>query len=103
MPNTRSPVPTRKHALYATARTPSGFPLTFRVGQPVDWNTAIQRWDRLDNRRLRGKRQTIRNARKDYTVEHFELRAVDSNGRGLGSDRHTLAFPIPYRQCRTTR
>jgi hypothetical protein len=33
-------------------------------------------------------------------VTSFEVRAVDEHGRGLGSLRHGLAFPVPYRACR---
>jgi hypothetical protein len=89
-----------KHALYATCETPSGLALTFRLGQPVDWRTASDRWSRLDDKRHAGRSFAIRWMRRRYSVRFFEVRAVDENGRGLGSDRHSLAFPVPFRLCR---
>jgi len=84
-----------RHAVYAN--TDAG---TFRVGQPVDWDTAQARWSRLDDRRIAGRKPRVRHDGKRYIVNSFEVRSVDTFGRGLGSERHTLAFPVPYRLCR---
>lgn len=96
-----------KHALYAVCRTATGLDLTFRVGQPVGWVAAMQRWTRLDAR-LNGidcpaREVVIRWARRKYSVRYFEVRSVDANGRGLGSERHEQAFPVPYRLARSGR
>lgn len=86
-----------RHALYANTDTG----LTFRVGQPVKWDRAIQRWYRLDDRRrFHARTHTIRHDGRTYTVESFEVRATDPHGRGLGSPRHALAFPVPFRLCK---
>lgn len=95
-----------RHAVYATCIDRRGERLTFRVGLPVEWNTAIARWYRLDNWRTgregaRLRELLVRWSRRQYRVLHFEVRAVDRHGRGLGSDRHALAFPVPYRLCRS--
>lgn len=103
-------------AVYATARDHKGQHITFRIGQPVSLGAAHDRWERLDSRlssfahNERGeyrqgavKRRPVR-VRYDgrmFNVEHLEVRAVDDHGRGLGSDRHTLAFPVPYRAVRS--
>lgn len=84
-----------KHAVYAVTGTE-----TFRVGLPVDWRAAQARWLRLDDRRRAGKRLRVRWMRRHYRVRFFEVRTVDYHGRGLGSERHGLAFPVPYRACR---
>lgn len=92
-----------RHALFAIASVPEGpHALSFRVGQPVDWNTAQARWQRLDDRRIAGRKQYVRHDGRRYPVAAFEVRAVDKFGRGLGSDRHKLAFPVPFRLCRLT-
>lgn len=95
-----------RHAVYATCIDHRGERLTFRVGLPVAWDLAIARWYRLDNWRTgfggaRQRRLLVRWARRQYRVLHFEVRSVDRHGRGLGSDRHALAFPVPYRLCRS--
>ncbi len=96
-----------KHAVYAVCETATGFSLTFRIGQPVAWDAAIERCYRLDDRRLgvgvKARRCFTRWMRRDYVVKAFEVRAVNANGRGLGSYRHTLAFPIPYRALSTAK
>lgn len=87
-----------KHAVYATAVTPRRkYSTTFRVGQPVSWGRAQDRWLRLDDRRRAGIPTFIRWMRRRYFVQYFEVRAVDENGRGIGSERHLLALTIPYR------
>lgn len=89
-----------RHAVYVT---PANGP-TFRVGQPVDWSTAQARWQRLDDRRLLGRTQRVRFDGRRYPVAmsrgFIEVRAVDDHGRGLGSERHERAFPVPYRAIR---
>lgn len=105
----RSPKPTNpKHALYVTCETSQGTTLTFRVGQPVSWDAALDRWqriaDRLDGFNGQTARPvTIRHDGRRYSAKRacVEVRAVDRDGRGLGSERHTLAFPVPYRAMRT--
>lgn len=92
-----------KHALYATARDSAGEREHFRIGQPTDFLTAQRRWLRLDDRRLLNRRPVVRANRRQYVVEFFEVRAVDRHGRGLGSERHTLAHPVPFRAAKITR
>lgn len=92
-----------KHAVFMNTRTATGREVTFRVGQPVDWDTAIARWDRLDTRRRKGRNQAVRHDRRRYVARSFEVRSVDENGRGQGSPRHHEAFPVPYRACRVAR
>lgn len=103
-----------KHALYATAIDRNGERQTFRVGQPADLNTISARHLRLDDRHYNSGRAHIITAnRRQYIVEGagkqtrawtgLEVRAVDRHGRGLGSERHALAFPVPYRACRVAR
>jgi hypothetical protein len=89
-----------KHAVYATAVARNGQTTTFRVGLPVDWNTAQNRWERLDDRRRGGRDQAILWARRQYKINALEVRAVDYHGRGLGAERHSTAFPVPYRASR---
>lgn len=90
-----------KHAVYATTVDRRGERQTFRVGQPVKWDTAIARWTRLDSARLGGKKPAVRANRRQYRVEFYEVRAVDRHGRGLGSERHGIAHPVPYRTVKT--
>jgi hypothetical protein len=96
---------TDKHAVYANCVSSTGHSLTFRVGLPIDWSSAQERWYRLDDLRRGMNGQTARSIRiwwnrHRYTVESFEVRSVDYNGRGLGSERHERAFPVPYRLLR---
>lgn len=44
-----------------------------RLSDPLDWNTAQRRWDRLDRARLRGRRQTI----DGVPVRYFAVRSAD--------------------------
>lgn len=78
------------HAVYATCYAYNGLRLTFRVGLPVGWHRAQNRWNRLDTLRRSGHALRIRHGRRWYRV--------DFHGRGLGSERHALAFPIRYRE-----
>lgn len=90
---------TNRHAVYAVAEDWFGKQETFRIGLPTDWDRAIARWYRLDNRKRAGRAIRIRWNRRTYTVKHFEVRSVDQHGRGLSSaadDRHARAFPVPY-------
>jgi hypothetical protein len=94
------------HAVYANCISRKGDRLTFRVGQPTDWDTAQRRWSRLDDRRagfngVAARAILVPWMRRQYRVESFEVRTVDRNGRGLGSLRHGQAFPIPYRLVRS--
>lgn len=87
-----------RHAVFVTCETKSGH-LAFRVGQPTDWDAAVRRWDRLD--RLRTRRGlSVRHDGRQYAVKAVEVRAVDSHGRGIGAERHSYAFPVPYRAAR---
>jgi hypothetical protein len=83
-----------KHAVYANSWEAG---VTFRIGQPVDWDSAIRRWTRLDDKRGRAQ---VRNLRRKHRVRSFEVRAVDVHGRGLGSERHASAIVLPYRALR---
>lgn len=85
------------YAVYANAVSRKGDRLSFRVGLPVSWDRAQDRWLRLDDRRLAGRARRVRWNRRHYTVTSYEVRMVDRNGRGIGSERHALAFPVPYR------
>jgi hypothetical protein len=87
-----------RHAVYAV--TTSG--VTFRVGAPVDWDVAQNRWARLASRRRAGRKPRVRHMRRWYPVKAFEVRSVDRHGIGLGSDRHGRAIHAPYRACRVT-
>lgn len=100
------------HAVYASVHTPHGA-VTFRVGQPTTWDKAQDRWRRLDDRRIAGRRQTVRHDGRRYTLPgvladgpagtwgtFFEVRAVDRFGRGLGGERHEHALVVPYRALR---
>lgn len=84
-----------RHAVYAVC--PDG--LAFRIGLPVSWGRAQDRWSRLDAR-LRARGLTIRHDGRRWAAMRLEVRAVDAHGRGLGSERHALAFPVPYRLAR---
>lgn len=92
-----------KHALFATTQDRRGRRLTFRIGQPVDWTQAIQRWNRLDMKRIARRNFRVQHDGRRLQVAYFEVRAVDQDGRGIGSERHTLAFPVPFRNCRIER
>lgn len=92
-----------RHAVYVTIH-PTGLNLSFRIGQPTDWHTAQARWQRLDDRNRADRVQVLRHDGRRYPVKlghaFFEVRAVDAHGRGLGAERHALAFPVPYRALR---
>jgi hypothetical protein len=90
------------HAVYATCTSKHGT-ITFRVGLPVAWAAAQARWERLDARRRAGASVRVRWARRWYRAMFLEVRAVDRHGRGLGSDRHSLAFPVPYRYLQSRK
>ncbi len=93
-----------RHAVYVTVKLRDGSAVTFRVGQPTNWHRASARWHRLDARRAAGRVQTVRHDGRRYPLDTargcVEVRAVDAHGRGLGSERHALAFPVPYRALR---
>lgn len=91
-------MPSEKHAVYAVCHAYNGERLSFRIGLPIDWHRAQNRWNRLDAKRRAGVAQAIRFMRRQYRADFFEVRAVDFNGRGLGGERHALAFPVPYRE-----
>lgn len=82
-------------ATYVTCDLPEGDTITFRVGVPTDWNTAQDRWLRLDDARIAGN-LNIRYMRRSYAVRFVEVRSTDKHGRGLGSERHWNAIPVPY-------
>lgn len=82
---------TERHALYARATSRKG-DATFRVGQPVDWDLAIDRHTRATNNLIRAP--YIRHQRRKYRVKFYEVRSVDEHGRGLGREDHALAIPV---------
>jgi hypothetical protein len=83
-----------KHAVYAT--TTQG--VTFRIGQPTDWRTAQERWLRLYPDPV--TTGYIKHMRRKYPVKFYEVRSTDRDGYGLGSERHSRAIPVPYRNHR---
>lgn len=87
-----------RHALYAT--TADG--VTFRIGQPTTWDGAQARWSRFA---LNARAIRLRHSRRWYALPlmRLEVRATDKHGRGLGSDRHERAIPVPYRALRLAR
>ena len=101
-------MPFERHALYATCDTRDGGTITFRVGQPVyGWHGALARFHRLwtDGAIDQGQKAPLARARvrwdrRWYRVRFMEVRAVDRNGVGLGSERHSRAIPVPYRSAR---
>lgn len=92
-----------RHALFAVVEGH----FAFRVGQPTTWGNAQQRWSRADDRRVGANGHKRRACTvlgpfgASYPVMAFEVRAVDAKGGGLGSVRHALAVPVPYRALRT--
>jgi ribosomal protein L13E len=84
-----------RHALFAIATDSTGSQASFRLGLPTDWHTAVARHTRLkwDAPRPRA----IRWLRRTYRITHYEVRSVDRHGRGLGSERHATAIPVPFR------
>lgn len=95
-----------KHALYVTCDTKHGS-LTFRVGQPTDVHTAHNRWQRIADRaqgfNVPQRMVTVKHDGRSYPIRPVmcEVRSTDKHGRGLGADRHTLAFPVPFRNLRS--
>lgn len=95
-----------KHALFVTCDTKHGS-LTFRVGQPTDWTTAQARWQRIADRAqgfyVPARRVTVKHDGRSYPISPVmvEVRSVDAHGRGLGSERHGKAFPVPFRNLRS--
>lgn len=85
-----------KHAVYATSAIDN---VTFRVGQPTDWDTAQARWSRLTPSAATPTGRILAN-RRSYPVKFYEVRTVDRHGRGLGAERHARALPVPYRAHR---
>jgi hypothetical protein len=93
-----------RHAVYATAKLQVRDPsarggvrvdaVCFRVGQPTTLENAHERWDRLFPAPRRAAR--VRHARRWYRIEFYEVRECDRHGRGLGSERHATAIPVPY-------
>jgi hypothetical protein len=82
------PTSIERHAVYATAKLNVKDPrarggvrvesVCFRVGQ-------------------HGR---VRHARRWYRIDFYEVRSTDRHGRGLGSERHATALPVPYRAHR---
>lgn len=102
------------HALFATVESgdPSGETITFRIGQPArTFGAALARYGRLwaDGAIDHGKGPgycrpvRVRYARRWYRVRFMEVRATDRHGRGLGSERHGRAIPVPYRAAEVIR
>lgn len=95
-----APVPTERQAVYATCETG----VCFRIGQPV--KDAYPRYARLDRNGTGlgpSRPLHVRFDGKRHRVRFLEVRQVDSHGRGLGSERHALAFPVPHRNCTLVR
>jgi hypothetical protein len=90
-----------RHAVFATCQLGSET-VTFRIGQPVDWDRAQARWSRLYPA-ANGIRGRVRHSRRWYRPSFMEVRSVDRHGRGLGSERHETAIPVPYRAIRKVR
>jgi hypothetical protein len=90
-----------RHAVFAIANDSTGSEVCFRVGLPTDWHTAVARHTRL--RWEDRKPRAIRYARRTYRIRDYEVRATDRHGRGLGSDRHARAIPVPFRVARVVR
>jgi hypothetical protein len=66
---------------------------TFRVGEPGSW----KRYERLDRMHYINKRKLgvfVAGRKAPYIVTFLEVRQVDSNGVGLGSERHATATPV---------
>lgn len=89
-----------KHALYITSRV-KGDTVTFRVGQPTTWNNAIDQYTTTlvaqDSARARRRPMpSVRHMRRSYPIMFAEVRATDRHGRGLGSERHATAIPVPF-------
>ena len=74
--------------------------VTFRVGQPADLDTAMSRHDRLAGTGADFKHGKVRANRRSYPIAFYEVRTCDRHGRGLGSERHWSAQPVPYRAHR---
>lgn len=79
------------HCNYLTARLDALDPatsITFRVGMPTDWDSAIHFHQVVDG--ALAKRQTVKVRYGDayYRVAFSEVRGVDDHGGGLGSERH---------------
>jgi hypothetical protein len=94
-------------AVYATCETGDGDTITFRVGQPTTHNAAHARYARLweagaiDHGQCRPlARARVRHQRRWYRVRFMEVRSTDRHGRGLGSERHSQAIPVPYVKVR---
>jgi len=94
-----------RHAVFATVKFPVSGPngrtqedsMTFRLGQPVKQGVADARWDRLDSKRRNGGLR-VRFDGRSFPVAFLEMRQVDRVGRGLGSERHGRAMPLPLRR-----
>lgn len=97
-------------ALFATVETNDGSgTLTFRVGQPTTHERAHARFERLwragaiDNgHRNPSAKARVRYRRRWYSVKFMEVRSTDRHGRGLGSERHARAIPVPYVKAQRT-
>jgi hypothetical protein len=104
------PTSIERHAVYATAKLNVKDPrarggvrvesVCFRVGQPVDLSTAMDRHERLAGTGATFKHGRVRHARRWYRIDFYEVRSTDRHGRGLGSERHATALPVPYRAHR---
>lgn len=91
-----------KHAVYATSYARTGRTrATFRVGQPVDLDTAHSRHERLAGTGSRFKHGIVRHMRRKYQIHFYEVRAVDQHGRRLDSNRADDPILVPYRAHRT--
>jgi hypothetical protein len=95
-----------QHAVYATTQRRDGTPgPTFRIGRPVSLGRAHDRWQRHDRNGTGlgpSRPLAVRFDGRRLPVRFLEVRAVDSDGRGLGSERHALAFTVPDRCLRLT-
>lgn len=95
-----------RHAVYAiTDNVKYGEHIAFRIGQPVNWNSAVSRYDRLYCRHqginCPSRPVKVKHDGRVYRVQTFDVRAVDRHGRGLDSERHATAIVAPYRAVRS--
>src|SRR3954467_13475206 len=89
-----------KHALYITSPD-KAHTATFRAAQPTSWNNAIDQYTTTlvaqDSAHARRRPMpSVRHMRRSYPVAFAEVRATDRHGRGLGSERHATAIPVPF-------
>jgi hypothetical protein len=96
-----------KHALFVTSRRGNDT-VTFRVGQPTSWDNAQDQHQatlRAQDSAAAGRRPIprVRHMRRSYPITFAEVRATDRHGRGIGSERHATAIPVPFTAIKRAR